>query len=279
MKFSKLEGLGNDFIVVSAQSVGEERLPEFSRRICNRRFGVGADGLLLVQAETGEAAFRMRIFNSDGSEAELSGNGLRCLAAYLFGERLVDDREVRIATLAGVKQLKLTGASGAEYCFAVDMGEPILDRARIDFTPGSEPASLIGYTLPVGEKHHFVTISSMGNPHCSLFVAAFDMLDWEQLGSQIESHPFFPRKTNVEFIRIVNRHEIEVRFWERGAGKTLSSGTGSCAAAVASILNGHTERRVGIETLGGRLEIEWDSANRLQLKGPARMICSGEYFS
>ncbi len=279
MRFSKLEGLGNDFIVASAQSVREEDISGISRRICDRQFGVGADGLLLVEKEvaSGGADFRMRVFNSDGGEAELSGNGLRCLAAYLFAERLAGGSEVHIRTLAGVKRLKLTGVSGPEYWFEVDMGEPILEKSRIAFQPESELDSLIGCELPVEGKQYRVTVSSMGNPHCSLFVDAFDAFDWEQLGSRIERHPFFPRRTNVEFIRILNRHEIQVRFWERGAGRTLSSGTGSCAATVASVLNGCTERRLTIETLGGKLEIEWDNANRLQLKGPARLICSGEY--
>jgi len=277
--FSKLEGLGNDFLVVSAEAAQERSISGLAQKICDRHYGVGADGLLIYSKEdpTSGADFNMRIFNADGGEAELSGNGLRCLAAFLFAERLAGNSVVRIATLAGLKVLRLTDSSPPEYWFEVDMGEPILERSQIAFKPSSEPASLIGVELSVGGDAHSVTISSMGNPHCSLFVNQFSDVDWEHLGNQIESHPFFPLRTNVEFIRVRSRNEIEVRFWERGVGRTLSSGTGSCAAIVASVLNSRTDRKVKIQTLGGNLEIEWRDDNRLQLRGPARWICSGEY--
>ena len=279
MYFSKLEGLGNDFLVVSAEAAEGRSLFGLSQQICDRHYGIGADGLLIYSQEdpASGADFKMRIFNSDGGEAELSGNGLRCLAAFLFAESLAENSVVRIATLAGLKVLRLTDSSPPEYRFEVDMGEPILERSRIAFKPSSEPASLIAFPLPVGGEVHSVTISSMGNPHCSLFVNQFSDVDWEHLGNQIESHLFFPDRTNVEFIRVRSRNEIEVRFWERGVGETFSSGTGSCAAMVASVLNGRTDRRVKIQTLGGSLEIEWRDDNRLQLRGPARWICSGEY--
>jgi diaminopimelate epimerase len=279
MYFAKLEGLGNDFLVVSAEAAEGRSLFGLSQQICDRHYGIGADGLLIYsQEDPGSGAdFKMRIFNADGGEAELSGNGLRCLAAFLFAENLAENSVVRIATLAGLKVLRLTDSAPPEYRFEVDMGEPILELARIAFKPSSESTSLIAFPLPVGGEVHSVTISSMGNPHCSLFVNQFSDVDWEHLGNQIESHPFFPERTNVEFIRIRNRSEIEVRFWERGVGKTFSSGTGSCAAIVASILNGRTDRKVKIQTLGGSLEIEWREDNRLQLRGPTRWICSGEY--
>jgi diaminopimelate epimerase len=279
MHFSKLEGLGNDFLVVSAEAAQEKSISGLAQKICDRHYGVGADGLLVYSKEdpTLGADFNMRIFNADGGEAELSGNGLRCLAAFLFAERLAKNSVVRITTLAGLKVLRLTDCSPPEYWFEVDMGEPILERSQIAFKPSLEPASLIGFELSVGGEAHSVTVSSMGNPHCSLFVNQFSDVDWEHLGNQIESHPCFPLRTNVEFIRVRSRNEIEVRFWERGVGKTFSSGTGSCAAIVASVLNGRTDRRVRIQTLGGNLEIEWRDDNRLQLRGPARWICSGEY--
>ena len=279
MHFSKLEGLGNDFLVVSSDAIEGRSFSALSEKICDRHYGVGADGLLIYsKADAASGAdFKMRIFNADGGEAELSGNGLRCLAASLFAERLAENSVVRITTLAGLKVLRLIESSPPEYWFEVDMGEPILERSRIAFKPSSEPASLTGFGLSVGGEIHSVTVSSMGNPHCSLFVNQFSDVDWEHLGNQIESHPFFPLRTNVEFIRVRSRNEIEVRFWERGVGKTFSSGTGSCAAMVASVLNRRTERNVKIQTLGGSLEIEWRSDNRLQLRGPARWICSGVY--
>ena len=279
MYFAKLEGLGNDFLVVSAEAAEGRSLFGLSQQICDRHYGIGADGLLIYSPgdPTSGADFKMRIFNADGGEAELSGNGLRCLAAFLFAEDLAENSVVRVATLAGLKVLRLTDSSPPEYRFEVDMGEPILDLGRIAFKPSSEPASLVAFPLPVGGEVHPVTVSSMGNPHCSIFVNQFSDVDWEHLGNQIESHPFFPERTNIEFIRVRSRTEIEVRFWERGVGKTFSSGTGSCAAIVASILNGRTDRKVKIQTLGGSLEIEWREDNRLQLRGPARWICSGEY--
>ena len=279
MYFAKLEGLGNDFLVVSAEAAEGRSLFGLSQQICDRHYGIGADGLLVYSPgdPTSGADFKMRIFNADGGEAELSGNGLRCLAAFLFAEDLAENSVVRVATLAGLKVLRLTDSSPPEYRFEVDMGEPILDLGRIAFKPSSEPASLVAFPLPVGGEVHPVTVSSMGNPHCSIFVNQFSDVDWEHLGNQIESHPFFPERTNIEFIRVRSRTEIEVRFWERGVGKTFSSGTGSCAAIVASILNGRTDRKVKIQTLGGSLEIEWREDNRLQLRGPARWICSGEY--
>jgi diaminopimelate epimerase len=279
MYFSKLEGLGNDFLVVSADAAEGRSFFGLSQQICDRHYGIGADGLLIYSPEdpASGADFRMRIFNADGGEAELSGNGLRCLAAFLFAENLAENPVVRIATLAGLKMLRMTDSAPPEYRFEVDMGEPILEPSRIAFKSSSGPDSLIAFPLPVGGEVHSVTISSMGNPHCSLFVNQFSDVDWEHLGNQIESHPFFPERTNVEFIRVRSRNEIEVRFWERGVGKTFSSGTGSCAAMVASVLNGRTDRRVKIQTLGGSLEIEWRDDNRLQLRGPARWICSGEY--
>lgn len=279
MYFAKLEGLGNDFLVVSAEAAEGRSLFALSQQICDRHYGIGADGLLIYSKEDPSSGvdFKMRIFNADGGEAELSGNGLRCLAAFLFAEGLADNSVVRIATLAGLKVLRLTDSSPPEYRFEVDMGEPILELSRIAFKPSSGAASLIAFPLPVGGEVHSVTISSMGNPHCSLFVNQFSDVDWPHLGTQIENHPFFPDRTNVEFIRVRSRSEIEVRFWERGVGKTFSSGTGSCAAMVASVLNGRADRNVKIQTLGGSLEIEWGDDNRLQLRGPARWICSGEY--
>jgi diaminopimelate epimerase len=280
MHFAKLEGLGNDFVVLNGQELREEAIPDLARRICDRHFGVGADGLLLFQHSSSSkpAVFLMRIFNADGGEAELSGNGLRCLAAYLFGQNLVKQDEVLLDTFAGRKRLRLVRSTAQEYWFEVEMGKPILERAQIAFQPEAEPPSLIGCRLSLGEAVYSVTITSMGNPHCSLFVDAFERSGWEVLGRQIETHHYFPKRTNVEFIRIINRNEIEARFWERGVGKTLSSGTGSCAATVASILNDCTDRNVKVHTLGGTMEVQWDDDQVLRLKGPAKFICQGEYF-
>ena len=280
MQFSKLEGLGNDFIVLNAEAVLTFDLHHLSRRICDRRFGVGADGVLFYQPvqPPSEADFKMRIFNADGGEAELSGNGLRCLAAHLFSQHKHKTNELVIETLAGSKRLCLIRSSPPEYWFEAEMGKPSTDRPRIACKPNVEPASLVGCELPVGDEVYSVTVTSLGNPHCSIFVDDFDSLAWERIGSYIEVHPYFPSRTNVEFVKVSNRSEIQVRFWERGVGKTLSSGTGSCAAVVASVLNGYTDRKLRVGTEGGEMEISWDDNNLLRLKGPAKIICDGEYY-
>lgn len=279
LPFAKLEGLGNDFIVMDGTLVPEKEFTGLSQDICERHFGVGADGLVLYWKLDSalDADFRMRIFNADGGEAEMSGNGLRCLAAHLYHRNIHQNPELKIETLAGLKSLRLADSNDTGYLFAVDMGHPILDIIRIPFHPDQLPDSLIGYSLPLENRHLKVTITSMGNPHCSTFVQSLDAINWEQIGPQIENHQFFPQRTNVEFIRIINRGEIEVRFWERGVGKTLASGTGSCAATVASILNGLVDSSLRVLTQGGSLEMYWAPGESVKLKGPARFICGGEF--
>ena len=279
MPFSKLEGLGNDFILIKTEQLEASRYSDLARKICNRFFGVGADGVILFHSMPlpTRADFSMRIFNADGSEAELSGNGLRCLAAHLWHHGLHRHNPLRVDTRAGLKAVQMTRSTPPEYFFEVEMGNPILDRNHIPLNLESEPDSLVACELAVGDTVYKVTITSMGNPHCSIFLDDFGAMDWERVGSRIEAHPAFPNRTNVEFVKVKSRQEIEVRFWERGVGKTYASGTGSCAAVVASVLNGYTDREVQVHTLGGGLEISWQANNSLCLKGPARFICHGEY--
>jgi diaminopimelate epimerase len=279
LSFTKLEALGNDFIVMEEQTLSEANYSRLAQDICERHFGVGADGLVFFGRSESPAGadFRMRIFNADGGEAEMSGNGLRCLAAHLYHQKLHQNPELKIETVSGMKQLKLVQADMAAYLFSVDMGKPILDFSKIPFQPDTTPGSLQKFLLPLGDGHLPVTITSMGNPHCSTFVNSFDELAWENVGPQIENHRFFPQRTNVEFIKVRSRHEIEVRFWERGVGKTLASGTGSCAATVASILNGLVDHSIRVLTLGGDLEMHWAPGESVRLKGPARFICAGEF--
>jgi diaminopimelate epimerase len=278
MQFSKSEGLGNDFIVVGNEADNTD-FSRLAKQICHRHFGVGADGLIVFRtlAPSASAHFSMRIFNADGSEAELSGNGLRCLGVHLIHLGLHQAPDLRVETRAGLKKLRLTGSNALEYYFEVDMGPPILERSRIPLNLASAAVHLTGYELKVDDKVYPVTITSMVNPHCSLFVNDFAANGWEEIGRQIEIHPTFPDRTNVEFIKVKSRNEIEVRFWERGVGKTNASGTGSCAAVVAAILNGYTARQVKVETLGGSLQISWEADDSLCLKGPARYICKGDY--
>lgn len=279
LHFAKLEGSGNDFLIIEESLGAEQPDSRFVKRICDRHLGIGADGLVLYsRLLPGEAHFSMRLFNADGSEAEISGNGMRCLAAHIFHRRLHSATELLVQTRAGIKRVHAVGASGADFSFEVEMGLPILDPEKIPFRLNPPPGSLNGCKLQVGEELYSVTVTSMGNPHCSIFLNSFESFDWKRIGSQIEVHPAFPERTNVEFIKIVNPGNIEVLFWERGVGPTLSSGTGACAAMVASVLNGFVARKVRVATQGGDLEIEWRPDGLLKLVGPARMICEGEYL-
>ena len=276
--FTKAHGAGNDFLVVEARHAPAEVAPEWIQRICERHAGVGADGVLLLATPgRGGADADLRIFNSDGGEAEISGNGTRCAAAFLVAAGRSGPR-LSIRTGAGVKQLTLLARDGNKFSFEMGMGKPELRAAAIPFRPaGAAPEPIIGFRLPLAGGFRGVTVTSMGNPHCSLRVEDFDW-DWKALGAEIERHPFFPNRTNVEFYRVLSAHDVEVRFWERGVGHTLSSGTGSCAAALAAILNGQAQSPVTVHTLAGELAVRSEPEG-VFLTGPAELICRGEYFT
>lgn len=280
MQFAKAEALGNDFVLVDARQLAGKDASRVARQVCRRSLDLGADGLILFrQAEASpQPDFSMQVFNADGSEAEISGNGLRCLAALLVHQGQATGRTLSIHTRAGAKRLRLTDSKPPGYCFNLLMGEPILDPAAIDFRPDSPGASPTGYPLVVEDRIHSVTVTSMGNPHCSLIVEDLEKTDWEGLGRLIEVHPCFPRRTNVEFVQVLDCGNLAVRFWERGVGKTLASGTGGCAAVVAACLNGACDREVQVHTPGGILQIHWQPDNRLSLTGPARIVCEGRYY-
>ncbi len=280
MRFAKAEALGNDFVIVDAGQLAGRDGSRVARRVCRRSLDLGADGLILFrQTEvSGRPRFSMQVFNADGSEAEISGNGLRCLAALLIRQGQATGRNLVIQTRAGARRLRLTDSKPPEYGFNLLMGEPILDPASIDFRPDRPGGSLVGYPLVLEDHLHRVTVTSMGNPHCSLIVEDLEKTDWEGLGRLIEVHPCFPRRTNVEFVQVLDRNNLAVRFWERGVGKTLASGTGGCAAVVAACLNGTSDREVQVHTLGGILQVHWREDNRLSLTGPARVVCQGQYY-
>lgn len=281
MRFAKAEALGNDFVIVDAGQLAGKDASRLARRVCRRSLDLGADGLILFrQTEgSGRPGFSMQVFNADGSEAEISGNGLRCLAALLVQQGHATGRSLVIQTGAGPRRLRLTDSEPPEYCFDLQMGEPVLDPVAIDFRPDPPAASLVGYPLVVEDRIHPVTVTSTGNPHCSLMVEDLKNTDWERLGRLIEVHPCFPRRTNVEFVQVLDRGNLAVRFWERGVGKTLASGTGGCAAAVAACLNGVADRAVQVHTPGGVLQVHWREDNQLSLTGPARIVCQGQYFA
>jgi diaminopimelate epimerase len=277
IRFMKLHGLGNDFIIVRAKGLPRS-LPRLARTICSRTTGIGADGLLILHpGRTKSAPLQLRFFNADGSEPEMSGNGIRCAAAYALAEKL-GRSPLAISTMAGIKTLRLIKSGRGVWQFRVTMGAPILDPKRIPFRGMKGPGPVIGFRLPTKHGAVAATITSMGNPHCSMFVREFEKLDWASLGREIEGHRLFPNRTNVEFVRVLSAKAIEVRYWERGVGKTMSSGTGSCAATVASILNGKTGRKVRVHTLAGTLDVSWPEGGEVELTGPAEFIAEGTYY-
>jgi len=273
--FAKFHGLGNDWLVV-----GEEGLPRslgtFARAILDRHTGIGADGLLvLMPARDLSHTARVRFFNADGSEAEMSGNGIRCAGAFL-AELMPDERTFLVETPAGLKSLEKLKEGKGVWLFRAGMGPPVLEPDRIPFKGENATAPVTRYELRTQQGPLPVTVTSMGNPHCSIFVDDLPN-DWEALGREIETNPLFPNRTNVEFVKVLSRSQIDVHFWERGVGRTMSSGTGSCAATVASILNGLTERRVRVRTEAGVLEVAWPVNGEVTLAGPVARVGRGTY--
>lgn len=289
MHFIKFHGYGNDYLVFEAATLdGVASLNEFARQVCDRHFGAGADGIAVVERlEEGDtkdappmADFSLRIFNHDGSEAAMSGNGSRCAAAYLHQRGLWTRDDLRFATRHGVKLYRLRERLGAgRFRFEAEIGRPRFDSASIPMLVAPEPLSEVrAYPLPLTASETIeVTAMQMCNPNCCIFVDDFETVDWRRLGRAVEPHAQFPEKTNVEFIRVRDRQHLDVRVWERGVGETLSSGTGACAAAVAAIINGRAERRVRVVMPGGQLEVLWREDGEVLLTGVAEMIYSGRW--
>ncbi|MDQ8733458.1 diaminopimelate epimerase [Paenibacillus sp. LHD-38] len=274
MNFTKMNGLGNDFVVIA----GEQQLPadaaDLAVRLCNRFFGIGADGLVYILPSE-IADFRMRIINSDGSEAEQCGNAIRCVAKYVYDNGLTDKEEITIETLgAGAQKVQLTVDNGEVSSVRVDMGEPILNGLQVPTTIDAE--RVIEHPIEVDGREFRFTAVSMGNPHCVIYVddaVNFDLNTW---GPKLETHPLFPRKINVEFATVNSRSQTDMRVWERGAGPTLACGTGACATVVASVLNGATDRMATVSLKGGDLLIEWnESDNHVYMTGPAAVSFRG----
>jgi diaminopimelate epimerase len=280
LTFTKLQGLGNDFLVVEVDDVGTLRAArEIALELCNRNFGAGADGVVFVtRARHEDADFASRIFNSDGSEAGVSGNGTRCVAAYLHHAGLWSDSEVRIATAAGVKTGRLVSREDSHFEFEFNMGTPIFSSDKIPMSLDEPLQRVVGYPLNLGGEILEVTCLSMGNPQTVILVSDFDGVNLYEIGPLIEDHPIFPDRTNVEFARVLDRNRIEILIWERGAGHTLSSGTGACASAVACALNGLTDRCVTVRTEGGVLKVDWKEDGSTALTGSAEVIYEGRWL-
>jgi diaminopimelate epimerase len=271
--FTKYQGLGNDFILVDNRQSSEPSLtPEAAIVLCDRHFGIGGDGVIFALPGTHGADYTMRIFNSDGSEPEMCGNGIRCLAKFLADLEGKQTASYRIWTLAGTIMPEIS----ADGLVRVDMGEPRLTPAEIPTTLGLVGESVINQPLLVAGRSWEVTCVSMGNPHCITFVDDVAAIDLSAIGPQFEHHPAFPQRTNTEFIEVVSRDYLKMRVWERGAGITLACGTGACAALVAGVLTGNSDRQATLELPGGPLQIEWDAAsNRIYMTGPADRVFSG----
>jgi diaminopimelate epimerase len=280
MRFTKFQGFGNDYIVFEAEQLaGVSDLGDFARRICNRHYGAGADGIAIAQrASDANSDFQVRIFNPDGSEAGMSGNGTRCAAAYLFFHGLWTKAELRLQTRNGVKRYHLRNRENGSFLFTSELGQPRLDSSSIPMTTSQPLDSVIDFPLVVANQTLQVTALQMGNPNCCIFVKSFDELDWRRLGPLIENHPQFPDRTNVIFIRVLDRANIEERIWERGVGETESSGTCSCAAVVASVINGKTDRIVDVHAPGGLIPIEWRDDDEVVLTGRAEVVYNGEWL-
>ncbi|MBM6998235.1 diaminopimelate epimerase [Paenibacillus sp. DXFW5] len=274
MEFTKMHGLGNDFLVFYGEQQLPDNVSELAIQWCDRYFGVGGDGLVFILPSE-KADFRMRIINSDGTEAEQCGNAIRCVSKYLYDHRLVDKTDVTIETLgAGVQQVTLQVEDGAVKAVRVDMGQPILDGLAVPTTLDQQP--VLSQPIETSGREFTFTAVSMGNPHCVIYVddaPNFDLATW---GPKLEVHPFFPRKINVEFATVTNRQRVEMRVWERGAGPTLACGTGACATLVSSVLNGLTDRAAWIGLKGGDLFIEWSERdNHVYMTGPAEEVYKG----
>jgi diaminopimelate epimerase len=275
MKFTKMQGAGNDYVYVNCFEETVADPQKLAIRLSNRNFGIGSDGLILIMPST-TADLRMRMFNSDGSESEMCGNGIRCVAKYAYDHGIVTKTEVVAETGAGLLTLQLVpGSDGKIAKVRVNMGPPRLTRAEIPMT-GDPLLQVIGEPLTILDRTFRITCASMGNPHCVIFVEDAENFPVATYGPLIENHELFPRRTNVEFVQIISRSEVRQRTWERGAGETLACGTGSSAVTAACVLNGLTEKRILNHLSGGDLEMEWAADGCIYMTGPAVEVFSGE---
>lgn len=275
LAFTKMHGIGNDFVVVDClgdRSLPPSALAEAAPRLCDRRFGIGSDGVLLVLPSR-VASFCMRMFNPDGSEAEMCGNGIRCFAKFVYERGYTAETQITVETLGGTKTLKLTPRGGKIESVKVDMGCPSLERA--DLPMRGDPGPVKGEILKAEGRKLEITGVSMGNPHVVFFTDSVENVGIERIGPAIENHPAFPRRTNVHAVQVLGNDEIRMVTWERGAGRTLACGTGACASAVASAVNNRTGRRVLAHLPGGDLLIEWTGDNRVWMSGPATEVFTG----
>ncbi len=277
-QFTKFHGLGNDYLVIETEQLARvDDLGEFARRICNRHYGAGGDGIAIVgKSNTDDADFTCRIFNPDGSEAGLSGNGTRCAVAYLHYKGIWDKEELRLSTRTGLKRYFLRDQPGpGKYLFESELGQPKFDTRSIPMSIEPPLEKVVGYPF----ENFEITAVQMGNPNCCIFTDDFAALEWRAIGKRIENHPSFPDRTNVVFVRVVDRKLIELRIWERGVGETTASGTCSCAGAVAAMVNDKTDREVRVVMEGGEVQIQWRADGQVVITGTAEVVYSGQWLA
>ena len=275
MKFTKMHGLGNDYVYVNCFEETVENPSEVSKKVSDRHFGIGSDGLILI-SPSDKADFKMNIYNADGSEGMMCGNGIRCVSKYVYDNGMTDKDEISVETRSGIKLIKMNVENGKVVSARVNRGEPILEAEKIPTKFNGK--NVIRQKLTIDEKEYEVTCVSMGNPHCIVYVDDVKNIDLEKIGPKFENNEMFPERINTEFVHVVSDTELDMRVWERGSGETLACGTGSCAVTVASVLCGYCKRNteIKINLLGGTLTDIWTDGGDVYMTGPAATVCTGE---
>lgn len=276
IEFTKMQGCGNDYVYIdgATQKIPQERKPDFVRKMSDRHFGIGGDGVIFINPSD-EADFEMEMYNADGSRAQMCGNGIRCVAKFVYDKHLTDQTEITVVSAGSVKKLKLYVTDGRVERVRVNMGCPILKASEIPVL--SDEEQVLNWPVFVADRQWKMSCVSMGNPHAVVLAEDVASLPLTEIGPKFENHSMFPERVNTEFIRILDRNTIELRVWERGSGETLACGTGCCAAVAACVLNGLTERSVAVRVLGGELQIEWDeNTGEIFMTGPAETVFEGQ---
>lgn len=279
LEFTKMHGCGNDYIYINGavERIASEDKPELVRKISDRHFGIGGDGAIFINPST-EADFEMEMYNADGSRAEMCGNGIRCVAKYVYDNGLTDKTNISIVSCGQVKYLELFLKDGRVDTVRVNMGAPELSAGKIPVTAENGKDRVIDEAITVQGNEYKMTCVSMGNPHAVVFMDEVERLDIEKIGPYFENHECFPKRINTEFVKVIDRTHVQMRVWERGTGETLACGTGCCATVVACILNGLTDETVTVKLLGGEIQITWDrEADLVYMTGPATTVFDGEY--
>lgn len=278
MKFTKMHGCGNDYVYVDGakEQIPAKDKPELVRKLSDRHFGIGGDGVIFINPSD-EADFEMEMYNMDGSRSEMCGNGIRCVAKFVYDKGLTDKEHISIISGGKVKYIDLNIENEKVSTVKVNMGEPILKAADITVVTDNPEGSVIAENIEVAGNTYKMTCVSMGNPHAVVFMEDVANLEIEKIGPLFENHQRFPRRTNTEFVKVIDRNNVEMRVWERGTGETLACGTGTCATVVACVLNNLTEDEVNVKVLGGLIKIKWDrEANLVYMTGPAATVFEGE---